>query len=44
MIGENRMTGEEVNPIVSEDYADLLIEYYGDFSVFNVFPEPLLIL
>lgn len=38
MIGENRMTGEEVNPIVSEDYADLLIEYYGDFSVFNVFP------
>jgi len=33
------MTQNERNPLTSEDYADLLIEYYGDFSVFDRFPN-----
>ncbi len=32
------MTAEERNPFISEDYADLLIEYNGDMSVFDAFP------
>lgn len=33
------MTNAETNPIISEDYADLLITYSGDTSVFNNFPN-----
>ncbi|NLP34668.1 MAG: S8 family peptidase [Clostridiales bacterium] len=33
------MTDNERNPIISEDYADLLIEYYSDYSVFDQFPN-----
>lgn len=36
------MTQNEVNPITSEDYADLLIEYYGDYSVFERFPNAII--
>ena len=28
----------EEREIISEDYADLIIEYNGDFSVFEQFP------
>ena len=33
------MTAEERERIVSQDYADLLIEYGGDMSVFDQFPN-----
>lgn len=33
------MTSEQWQQLVSEDYADLLIEYNGDMSVFNAFPN-----
>jgi subtilisin family serine protease len=33
------MTEEERNVIISEDYADLLIEYSGDVSVLQAFPN-----
>ncbi|NLL00372.1 MAG: S8 family peptidase [Clostridiales bacterium] len=33
------MTSEERERIISEDYADLIIEYNGDTSVFEQFPE-----
>lgn len=33
------MTSDESNRIISEDYADLLIEYNGDETVFSEFPN-----
>ena len=33
------MLMNEINPNVSEDYADLLIEYSGDMNVLNSFPN-----
>lgn len=33
------MIPEERERIISEDYADLIIEYNGDFSVFEQFPD-----
>jgi subtilisin family serine protease len=33
------MTEEERNRVISEDYADLLIKYSGDPSVFKAFPD-----
>ena len=38
MIEVFHMTSE-ANPIINEDYADLLIEYNGDRTVFNIFGD-----
>lgn len=39
---EDNMTIEEREVIVSEDYADLLIEYNGDLNVFEQFPDAII--
>jgi subtilisin family serine protease len=33
------MDEQERNRIINDDYADLLIEYYGDYSVLEMFPN-----